>query len=548
VYRIVKISFVEPYLKLCSGVRRIIELSNRLTERGHDVTIFHSDGSPCEWMKCIAKVKDYEAVLMEEHDVIIYNDPNPIDYSLVKKAKAKLKVFYVLELYNKELLKGFNLKIYLPGNERMLILKKSLCSPYLKLSNATWEKDWLKENMNIDSKLLLGGVNFKMFYPIEKREDKDDFRILCSGDPGERKGTKNILKAFEIVKKEEPKVILDTYHGKGIPQEKMAEKYCSADIFVEASWQAGWNNPVAEAMACKVPVVCTDIGGVKDFAFHEKTALLVPPEDSQAMASAILRLLRDEKLKETLRDHAYNHIRKFDWDKSAERLEEILNSELTRKKDLISKIHIAIHNPQKVLSKGKIILKGVFQKKGGFEKYQKHGAYHWDDYYKNTSSLCLYKKHVDYIVGSFKKKPKGNILDVGCGDGLISHNLAENGFRVKGIDTEVEAIRLAKKKSLLASFEVKDIFAEDKQFDYLLASEVIEHLPDPDSFLQKIKGLFIKEALITTPNKNYYSEPDRYHLREYCIYEFENLLTKHFSMFHIYSTKHNLYAWIKGKQ
>lgn len=71
---------------------------------------------------------------------------------------------------------------------------------------------------------------------------------------------------------------MDTYCGKGISQEKMAEKYSSADIFVEASWQAGWNNPVAEAMACKVPVVCTDIGGVKDFAFHEKTALLVPPE------------------------------------------------------------------------------------------------------------------------------------------------------------------------------------------------------------------------------------------------------------------------------
>jgi glycosyltransferase involved in cell wall biosynthesis len=321
-----KISFVEPHLKLYGGIRRIIELSNRLTERGHDVTIFHSDGSPCEWMKCIAKIKDYKAVLKEEHDVIIYNDPNPIDYSLVKKAKAKLKVFYVLELYNKELLKGFNLKIYLPGNERMLILKKSLCSPYLKLSNATWEKEWLKENMNISSILLLGGVNFEMFYPIEKRTDSNEFHVLCSGDIRERKGTKTILEAFEIVKKEKPKAILDTYHGKGIPQEKMAEKYCSANVFVEGSWQAGWNNPVAEAMACKIPVVCTDIGGIKDFAFHEKTALLVPPEDPQSISSAILRLIRDEKLRETLRENAYQHIKMFDWDKSAEKLEEILMS------------------------------------------------------------------------------------------------------------------------------------------------------------------------------------------------------------------------------
>jgi len=339
-----KIGFVEPHLKLYGGIRRIIELSNRLTERGHDVTIFHSDGSPCEWMKCIAKIKDYKAVLKEEHDVIIYNDPNPIDYSLVKKTKAKLKVFYVLELYNKELLKRFNLKIYLPWNERMLFLKKSLCSPYLKLSNATWEKEWLKENMNIPSILLLGGVNFEMFHPIKKREDTGDFRILYSGDPRERKGTKNILKSFEAVKKEEPNVILDTYHGKGIPQEKMAEKYSSADIFVEASWQAGWNNPVAEAMACKIPVVCTDIGGVKDFAFHEKTALLFPPEDSQAMASAVLRLIRDEKLRETLRENAYKHIKTFDWDKSAEKLEEILRSGFEENKLSYFKIWFIIAN------------------------------------------------------------------------------------------------------------------------------------------------------------------------------------------------------------
>jgi len=102
-----KISFVEPHLKIYGGIRRIIELANHLTARGHDVTIYHSNGSPCEWMECIAKIKSCREVLDEKHDVLIYNDPNPIDYSLTKKAKAKLKVFYVLELYEMPLIKGF---------------------------------------------------------------------------------------------------------------------------------------------------------------------------------------------------------------------------------------------------------------------------------------------------------------------------------------------------------------------------------------------------------------------------------------------------------
>jgi hypothetical protein len=56
-----KISFIEPHLKVYGGIRRIIELANRLTKRGHDVTIFHSDGSPCGWIKCVAKVKSYDS-------------------------------------------------------------------------------------------------------------------------------------------------------------------------------------------------------------------------------------------------------------------------------------------------------------------------------------------------------------------------------------------------------------------------------------------------------------------------------------------------------
>ena len=536
-----KISFVEPHLKIYGGIRRIIELANRLTEMGHDVTIFHSDGSPCQWMKCIAKVKSYDEVLKEEHDVIIYNDPNPIDYKLVKKAKAKLKVFYVLELYDKQLLKGINLRIYLPWHKRMLILKKSLCSPYLKLSNATWEKKWLKENMNIDSMFLLGGVNTKMFHPVKVKKNPNEIRVLCSGDPRERKGTKTILEAVEIAKKEEPRIVLDTYHGKGIPQEKMAEKYCSADIFVEGSWHAGWNNPVAEAVACKVSVICTDIGGVKDFAFHEKTALLVPPKNPEAMASAILRLIRDEKLRETLRENAYQHIRQFDWDRSAKRLEEILNYELSTKKRSISKIYIAVRNPRKALDKVKTMLREVLQRKRRFDKYERLGAYHWDSY-KNDP---VYRAHVDYIVENWEKRPRGTLLDVGCGDGLISCLLAEKGFEVKGIDIEKEGVRLAQRKCSSVAFEVKDVFEINEQFDYLLASEVIEHLPNPNEFLQKIKDLFRKEALITTPKRNYYKELDPYHFREYSIFEFESLLEKYFKSVQVQASEYHLYAWVK---
>ncbi|MBW1930953.1 MAG: glycosyltransferase [Deltaproteobacteria bacterium] len=454
-----KISFIEPHLKIYGGIRRIIELANRLTERSNDVTIFHSNGSHCEWMRCIAKTKSRNEILNEQHDVVIYNDPNPIDYDLVRKVNAKLKVFYVLELYNKELLKKINLKLYLPRNKRMLILKKSLRSSYLKLVNATWEKVWLKENMNIDSQLLLGGVNFEMFHPVDIEKDRDRICILCSGDPRVRKGTKTILEAVEIVRREEPRIILDTYYGKGIPQEKMAETYSSADIFVEGSWHAGWNNPVVEAMACKVPVVCTDIDGVRDFAFHEKTALLVPPRNSEAMASAILRLIRDEKLRESLRESAYQHVRQFDWNESARKLEQILLFELMNAE-----------------------FKG--------------------SYIGRRSDI------LNLIPSTVRK-----VLDIGCSTGEVGRQLKQRfGSEVIGVEIDEKMAEVAKKRiDRVIIGNIENISVTDqlpsKYFDCIILADVLEHLRDPCNVLKAVTRTLSNEGIVVAsiPNVRHYT-------------------------------------------
>src|SRR3972149_8848923 len=105
-----KISFVEPHLKLYGGIRRILELSNRLLSLGEEVRIYHPDGTSCSWMTCKAETKTLNHIFKDEHDVIIFNYPP--DYKIVKKAKAKLKVFYLLDLPGIERLKRFTLKIF----------------------------------------------------------------------------------------------------------------------------------------------------------------------------------------------------------------------------------------------------------------------------------------------------------------------------------------------------------------------------------------------------------------------------------------------------
>ncbi|NIL99633.1 MAG: glycosyltransferase [Acidobacteria bacterium] len=324
-----KVAFVEPHLGLFGGIRRILELANRLTDRGVETTVFHPEGTPCEWMECRARVRPSARLLEESQDVVIYNDPNPEDFGLVRRAPARLRVFYVLELYETSLLPGFHPMIYRPRHQRTLYMKRSLKAGYLLLTNATWLTTFLSDRLGLESTLLLGGVNREMFHPV-KREPNDGFRVLCSGDPRPRKGTDDIRAAVELARRSCPEIRLDTYHGRGVPQHEMARVYGAADLFVEASHQAGWNNPAAEAMACGVPLVCTDIGGVRDFAVHERTALLAPPGDVPAIAAAIVRMVQDDALRGRLVAAGLESIDRFDWDRSADRLIEILERSLAR--------------------------------------------------------------------------------------------------------------------------------------------------------------------------------------------------------------------------
>ena len=324
-----KLAFVEPHLGLFGGIRRILELSNRLTDRGVDVSVFHPAGTPCDWMDCRARVKPSQRLLSEPQDVVIYNDPNPQDFNLVRDAETLLRVFYVLELYETKLLPGFHPMIYRPRHQRTLYMKRSLKAGFLLLTNATWLSTFLRERMGLDSTLLFGGVNRDMFHPRE-RPANDTFRVLCSGDPRPRKGTRVIREAVDLACREYPGITLDTYHGRGVPQHEMFEVYTAADLFIEASTQAGWNNPAAEALACGVPLICSDIGGVRDFAVHDRTALLVPPGDAPAMAAAILSMARDAALRERLACAGLEQITRFDWDRSADRLIEILDHSLSQ--------------------------------------------------------------------------------------------------------------------------------------------------------------------------------------------------------------------------
>jgi len=85
------------------------------------------------------------------------------------------------------------------------------------------------------------------------------------------------------------------------------------DIFLNTTFVDNAPVTVTEAMACGLCIVSTDVGGIPYLLEHEKDALLVPPDDPDAMAAAVRRILTEPGLARRLSENARRKAEQFDW-------------------------------------------------------------------------------------------------------------------------------------------------------------------------------------------------------------------------------------------
>lgn len=101
--------------------------------------------------------------------------------------------------------------------------------------------------------------------------------------------------------------------------------YQRSDLMVLPLTDATANNSILEAMACGVPIVSTELAGVRDYV-DAACAVLVPTKDPERLARAILDLRGDDGQRQAMRGASRLRAEAFAWTRIAERTLEVYDA------------------------------------------------------------------------------------------------------------------------------------------------------------------------------------------------------------------------------
>lgn len=153
----------------------------------------------------------------------------------------------------------------------------------------------------------------------------------------------------------------------------------------------------------------------------------------------------------------------------------------------------------------------------------------------------LWNEHIARYAFAARLATGKRVLDIGCGTGYGTRELAGRARLALGVDISPEAVREARERYAgsnlaFAVAPAAQLPVRDASQDLVTAFEVIEHVKDPVGLLQEARRVLAPDGLflVSTPNRLYYAQtrkqsgPNPYHEREFSHEEFQAELSKVF--------------------
>jgi len=292
------------------------------------------------FLNLILIIWKYKIQIIHAHSVI----PTGFIASLVSKIMRKplFITAHGMDINNFENQRFFN-----------YFISHSLNSSYKSIAVSEDLANKMRLMVNDDNKIVVikNAVDTDRFNPnknINIRQNfgikYEDVVILFVGYLDEFKGIYELINAFNIIHSENRKVKLMMigagpkkdhllkiltemnieneviFTGRVEPQ-KIHKYYQAADIFVLPSYTEGLPVSVLEAMACGLPIVATDVGGIPEIITDGFNGFLIPPMNEKELCKKLRVLIADKIYREGFRQKSIEMIEdEFNFDKKLDKL------------------------------------------------------------------------------------------------------------------------------------------------------------------------------------------------------------------------------------
>lgn len=264
----------------------------------------------------------------------LYWQPNFIPTKGIKAKKVVITVHdfsweHYPEFHPKERIEYFKKNFYQSLKQCDHIITGS----YFTKNEITERTKFPSEKISV----IYHGIDHSLFYAREVKKTEQKF-ILAVGSIEPRKNLKNLLLAYASL----PLHVKENYHlilvgatgwnneeiimliqeqypfvkySGYVDNEKLAQLYNDATLFVYPSFYEGFGIPPLEAMACGTPVLSSDTSSLPEICGD--AAYYINPLDILAISTSIDMLLCNELLREELRLKGLERVKAFSWNKSA---------------------------------------------------------------------------------------------------------------------------------------------------------------------------------------------------------------------------------------
>jgi GT2 family glycosyltransferase/glycosyltransferase involved in cell wall biosynthesis/SAM-dependent methyltransferase len=348
---------------LCGGVKVVLEHSSRLHARGHNVAVYYLDGN-LNWFPW--RVPAYR-----------FNDPESLRQALKRFRGIKVATWYETAPWVAKSLqagdRGYYLiqdieESYCSTAEDAALALKTYSLGLKPITEGLWVREQLKQRFGLDSVFVSIGLDHDLFRPrLALREPQRILTQCRTWSGGVDAGAK--LKGWDTARdtiirchEQNPRTLLTTFsiedrpplphsiahiHLRSPSDDKLAELYSQAGVYLLTSNHEGFGLTAAEAMACGCPVVATRAQGNEEFCIDGVTALTAPAGDVEQLARHCLRLQTEPRLARELTQTAQEFIRTYTWDRVIDRLErEFLDVEAAEVVIAAPRERVAVAEPR----------------------------------------------------------------------------------------------------------------------------------------------------------------------------------------------------------